>query len=73
MADCLETTDQSLLANARKGIGMYLLKTGSPLHMRALRVFEPMMVLAGIITLFATVPPFTSYMSLTASMHPVCR
>jgi MtN3 and saliva related transmembrane protein len=35
---------------------MYLLKTGCRLHMRALRVFEPLMVLTGIITPFATVP-----------------
>ena len=35
---------------------MYLLKTGSPTHLRALRVFEPLMVATGIITPFATVP-----------------
>jgi MtN3 and saliva related transmembrane protein len=35
---------------------MYLLKTGSPMHMRALRVFEPMMVATGVITFLATVP-----------------
>jgi MtN3 and saliva related transmembrane protein len=35
---------------------MYLLKTGSRIHMRALRVFEPLMVLTGIVTPFATIP-----------------
>ena len=35
---------------------MYLLKTGSPTHLRALRVFEPLMVAAGIVTPIATVP-----------------
>jgi MtN3 and saliva related transmembrane protein len=34
----------------------YLLKTGSPTHLRALRVFEPLMVVTGIITPFAAIP-----------------
>lgn len=33
----------------------YLLKTGSPLHLRALRAFEPLMVVTGIVTPFAAI------------------
>jgi MtN3 and saliva related transmembrane protein len=34
----------------------YLLKTGSPMHLRALQAFEPLMVVTGIVTPFATIP-----------------
>jgi MtN3 and saliva related transmembrane protein len=34
----------------------YLLKTGSHMHLRALRAFEPLMVVTGIVTPFATIP-----------------
>jgi hypothetical protein len=36
---------------------MNLLKTCSRVHMQALRVFEPLMVITGIVTPLATVPP----------------
>lgn len=47
---------------------MYLLKTGSPMHLRALRVFEPLMVVTGIITPFAAVPSILK-VYLTRSQH----
>lgn len=47
---------------------MYLLKTGSPMHLRALRVFEPLMVLTGILTPFSTVPSITK-LYFTNSQH----
>jgi MtN3 and saliva related transmembrane protein len=47
---------------------MYLLKTGSPLHLKALRVFEPLMVVAGIVTPLATLPSI-SKLYFTHSQH----
>jgi len=35
---------------------MYFLKTGSPAHLRWLRVFEPLMVITGIVQPLATLP-----------------
>src|SRR5260370_26340596 len=46
---------------------MYLLKTGSPLHLKALRVFEPLMVVTGIVTPLATLPSTKLY--FTHSQH----
>jgi MtN3 and saliva related transmembrane protein len=42
--------------DAREVTIKYLLKTGSPMHLRALRAFEPLMVVTGIVTPFATTP-----------------
>jgi MtN3 and saliva related transmembrane protein len=47
---------------------MYLLKTGSPLHLKALRVFEPLMVVTGIVTPLATLPSI-SKLYFTHSQH----
>jgi MtN3 and saliva related transmembrane protein len=49
-------------------IGMYLLKTGSPIHLRMLRVFEPLMVITGIVTPLATIPSI-SKLYFTHSQH----
>jgi hypothetical protein len=45
--------------NAKEIIGMYLLKTGSPIHLRMLRVFEPLMVITAMVTPLATIPPIS--------------
>jgi hypothetical protein len=37
----------------------YLLKIGSPVRLRALKVFEPLMLITGIGTPFATIPSIT--------------
>jgi uncharacterized protein with PQ loop repeat len=47
---------------------MYLLKTDSPIHLRALRVFEPLMVVTGVITPFATIPSI-SKLYFTHTQH----
>jgi MtN3 and saliva related transmembrane protein len=47
---------------------MYLLKTGSPAHLRMLRVFEPLMVITGIVTPLATIPSI-SKIYFTHSQH----
>jgi MtN3 and saliva related transmembrane protein len=47
---------------------VYLLKTGSPTHLRALRLFEPLMVATGIVTPLATIPSITK-LYLTHSQH----
>ena len=47
---------------------MYLLKTGSPVHLRMLRVFEPLMVITGIVTPLATIPSI-SKLYFTHSQH----
>ncbi len=36
-------------AKLREAVGMYFLKTGSPAHLRWLKVFEPLMVVTGIV------------------------
>jgi MtN3 and saliva related transmembrane protein len=41
---------------AREATIRYLLKTGSPVYLRALRAFEPLMVVTGIVTPLATLP-----------------
>jgi hypothetical protein len=33
----------------RRAIAVYFLKTGSPAHLRWLKVFEPLMVITGIV------------------------
>jgi MtN3 and saliva related transmembrane protein len=38
---------------------MYFLKTGSPAHLRWLKVFEPLMVITGIVQPLATIPSIT--------------
>jgi hypothetical protein len=47
---------------------MYLLKTGPPAHLRMLRVFEPLMVITGIVTPLATIPSI-SKLYFTHSQH----
>ncbi len=51
---------------------MYLLKTGSPSHLRALRIFEPIMVATGIVTPLATIPSI-SKLYVTHSQHAAGR
>jgi MtN3 and saliva related transmembrane protein len=47
---------------------VYLLKTGSPTYLRALRLFEPLMVATGIVTPLATIPSITK-LYVTHSQH----
>jgi MtN3 and saliva related transmembrane protein len=47
---------------------MYFLKTGSPAQLRWLRVFEPLMVIPGIVQLLATIPSI-SKLYFTHSQH----
>jgi MtN3 and saliva related transmembrane protein len=42
--------------NLTEVVGMYFLKTGSPAHLRWLEVFEPLMVITGIVQPLATTP-----------------
>src|SRR5580692_8715737 len=48
--------------------GMYFLKTGSPAHLRWLKVFEPLMVITGIVQPLATLPSITK-LYFTHSQH----
>jgi MtN3 and saliva related transmembrane protein len=47
---------------------MYFLKIDSPAHLRALRVFEPLMVITGIVQPLATLPSI-SKLYFTHSQH----
>ena len=47
---------------------MYFLETGSPAYLRWLRVFEPLMVITGIVTPLATLPSI-SKLYFTHSQH----
>jgi MtN3 and saliva related transmembrane protein len=47
---------------------MYILKTDSPVRLRALRVFEPLMVFTGIVQPLATLPSI-SKLYFTHSQH----
>lgn len=47
---------------------MYLLKTGSPAHMRWLQIFEPLMVVTGIVQPLAALPSI-SKLYFTHSQH----
>jgi hypothetical protein len=47
---------------------MYFLKTGSPAHLRWLRVFEPLMVITGIVQPLATLASI-SKLYFTHSQH----
>lgn len=47
---------------------MYFLKTGSPAHLRWLMVFEPLMVITGIVQPLATLPSI-SKLYFTHSQH----
>src|SRR5215467_2549434 len=49
-------------------MSVHLLKTGSPAHLRALRVFEPLMVITGIVTPFAAIPSI-SKLYFTHTQH----
>jgi uncharacterized protein with PQ loop repeat len=47
---------------------MYLLKTGSPAHLRWLKIFEPLMVITGLVQPLATLPSITK-LYFTHSQH----
>ena len=47
---------------------MYFLKTGSPAHLRWLGIFEPLMVITGIVQPLATLPSI-SKLYFTHSQH----
>jgi MtN3 and saliva related transmembrane protein len=47
---------------------MYFLKTGSPAQLQWLRVFEPLMVITGIVQALATIPSI-SKLYFTHSQH----
>jgi MtN3 and saliva related transmembrane protein len=47
---------------------MYFLKTGSPAQLRWLRIFEPLMVITGIVRPLATIPSI-SKLYFTHSQH----
>ena len=47
---------------------MYCLKTGSPAHLRWLKVFDPLMVITGIVQPLATLPSI-SKLYFTHSHH----
>ncbi len=47
---------------------MYFLKTGSPAYLRWLKVFEPLMVITGIVQPLATIPSI-SKLYFTHSQH----
>jgi hypothetical protein len=47
---------------------MYFLKTGSPAQLQWLRIFEPLMVITGIVQPLATLPSISSCISRTANM-----
>ena len=47
---------------------MYFLKTGSPEYLRWLKVFEPLMVITGIVQPLATLPSITK-LYFTHSQH----
>jgi len=64
LMDC--DTQQEPIAN--EVIAMYFLKDGSPAHLRWLRVFEPLMVLTGIVQPLATLPSI-SKLYFTHSQH----
>ncbi len=48
---------------------MYFLKTGSPAHLRWLRIFEPLMVITGIVQPLATIP---SIIQIVFHAQPPC-
>jgi hypothetical protein len=56
-----------------EAIDMYFLKTGSPAHLRWLKVFEPLMMITGIVQPLATLPSITKLYSRTANMLQVNR
>jgi MtN3 and saliva related transmembrane protein len=56
------------ISQAEEAIDMYFLKTGSPAHLRWLRVFEPLMVITGIVQPLATLPSITK-LYFTHSQH----
>jgi MtN3 and saliva related transmembrane protein len=47
---------------------MYFLQTGSPAHLRWLKVFEPLMVITGIVQPLATIPSITK-LHFTHAQH----
>jgi MtN3 and saliva related transmembrane protein len=47
---------------------MFLLKAGSPIRLRMLRVFEPLMVITGMVTPLATIPSITK-LYFTETQH----
>jgi MtN3 and saliva related transmembrane protein len=51
-----------------EAIDMYFLKTGSPAHLRWLKVFEPLMMITGIVQPLAALPSITK-LYFTHSLH----
>jgi MtN3 and saliva related transmembrane protein len=51
-----------------EAIGVYFLKTGSPAQLQWLRVFEPLMIITGIVQPLATIPSI-SELYFTHSQH----
>jgi hypothetical protein len=47
--NCLESNAFQEISQAEEAIEMYFLKTGSPAHLQWFRVFEPLMVITGIV------------------------
>ena len=56
------------LSWVKEAIRMYFLKADSPTRLRALRVFEPLMVITGIVQPLATLPSI-SKLYFTHSQH----
>jgi MtN3 and saliva related transmembrane protein len=56
------------LNESTKSIGMYFLRTGSTAQLQWLRVFEPLMVITGIVQPLATIPSI-SKLYFTHSQH----
>jgi hypothetical protein len=52
---------------------MYFLKTGSLAHLRGLRVFEPLMVITGVVQPLATLPSISKLYFTLATMPLVNR
>jgi len=64
----LDCNTSQQISWAEEAIGMYFPKTGSPARLRWLRVFEPLMVITGIVQPLATLPSI-SKLYFTHSQH----
>src|SRR5271163_3471084 len=56
------------LNEVKEAIRMYFMKTGSPAHLQWLRIFEPLMIITGIVQPLATLPSI-SKLYFTHSQH----
>jgi hypothetical protein len=56
-----------------EAIDMYFLKTDSPAHLRWLKVFEPLMMITGVVQHLPLSPRLPSCISRTANMLLVNR